>query len=106
MSITPSWFFSFGPNFNKSSYAFENLSWIKRQETNQSVMNHFRFIATWLKSIDEETLFSSDSPAVLLSFGNMLTLDGASRRSMSPSGFLYLILSDGEDDISRRLFDR
>ena len=105
MSITPSWFFSFGPNFNKSSYAFENLSWIKRQETNQSVMNHFRFIATWLKSIDEETLFSSDSPAVLLSFGNMLTLDGAP--SLDESKWLPLSDSlDGEDDISRRLFDR
>jgi hypothetical protein len=104
MSITPSWFFSFGPNFNKSNFAFQNLSWIKRQETNQAVMNHFRFIATWLKSIDEETLFSADGHAVLLSFGNMLSLSGAP--SLDESKWLPLSASlEDEDDIPGRLFD-
>jgi hypothetical protein len=104
ISITPSWFFSFGPDFKKSNYAFQNLSWIKRQETNQSVMNHFRFIATWLKSIDEETLFSSDGHAVLLSFGNMVTFDDAP--ALDDSKWLPLSDSfDGEDDIPGRLFD-
>jgi hypothetical protein len=104
MSITPSWFFSFGSNFNKSNYAFQNLSWIKRKESNQSVVNHFRFIATWLKTIDEETLFSSESRVVLLSFGNMLTFDGAP--ALDDSKWLPLSdSSDDEDGVPRRLFD-
>lgn len=104
MSITPSWFFSFGPGFRKSNFAFQNLSWIKRHETNQPVMNHFRFIATWLKSIDEETLFSADSHAVLLSFGNIVTLSGAP--SLDDSKWLPLPdpLED-EDYVPGRLFD-
>jgi hypothetical protein len=103
MSITPSWFFSFGLNFAKSNYAFQNLSWIKRQETNQAVMNHFRFIATWLKSIDEETLFSTDGHAVLLSFGDMLSLSGAP--SLDESKWLPLSASLEDEEIAGRLFD-
>ena len=78
MSITPSWFFSYGADFKKSGYSHDNLSWIKRQENNQQVMNHFRFIAAWLRSIDEEDLFSEKSfRDSFLSFGQILSLDGA-----------------------------
>ncbi len=104
MSITPSWYFSFGLNFYKSNYAFQSLSWIKRKESNQSVVNHFRFIATWLKTIDEETLFSPESHVVLLSFGNMLTFDGAP--SLDDSKWLPISdSSEEEDEVPRRLFD-
>lgn len=77
-SITPSWFFSYGPDFKKSGYSHDNLSWIKRQENNQQVMNHFRFLSAWLRSIDEEDLFPekklNDS---FISFGQILSFGGA-----------------------------
>lgn len=77
MSITPSWFFSYGDDFRKSGYGHENLSWIKRQENNQQVANHFRFIAAWLISIDEEDLFSTKkSEESFLSFGSIVSVTG------------------------------
>lgn len=78
ISITPNWFFSYGADFRKSGYSHDNLSWIKRQENNQQVMNHFKFIAAWLRSIDEEDLFSEKlSTKSFLSFGQTLSLGGA-----------------------------
>src|SRR5690606_41206341 len=58
MAITPSWFFSYGMSFRKSGFSHDNLSWIKRQENNQQVMNHFRFVAAWLSAMDNTDLFS------------------------------------------------
>lgn len=78
MSVTPNWFFSYGEDFKKSGYAYKNLSWIKRQENNQQVANHFRFVATWLKSIDEEDLFTEKTVTdSFLSFGQIRSLEGA-----------------------------
>ena len=96
MVITPSWFFSYGADFRKSGFSHDNLSWIKRQENNQQVMNHFRFISAWLRTIDDEDLFSekklTDS---FLSFGSALTLGGAP--SLEESGWAALP-SSNEDD--------
>lgn len=78
MSITPSWFFSYGTNFRKSGHSHNNLSWIKRQENNQQVMNHFRFIAAWLSSIDEVDLFSDEKPRdSFISVEQIISLGGA-----------------------------
>jgi hypothetical protein len=89
MSITPSWFFSYGISFEKSGFSHDNLSWIKRQENNQQVMNHFRFIAAWLSAIDDEDLFSVGGSAdSFLSFGSLLTLNGAP--SLEESGWRAL----------------
>lgn len=96
MAITPSWFFSYGVDFKESGYSHENLSWIKRQENNQQVMNHFRFISAWLRTIDDEDLFSekklTDS---FLTFGSALTLGGAP--SLEESGWTPLPSSDEDD---------
>ena len=78
VAITPSWFFSYGMSFRKSGFSHDNLSWIKRQENNQQVMNHFRFIAAWLSAIDNTDLFSDPQRNdAFLSFGSILSLDGA-----------------------------
>lgn len=96
VAITPSWFFSFGLDFRKSGYSHDNLSWIKRQENNQQVLNHFRFIAAWLHTIDDEDLFSekklTDS---FLTFGSTLTLGGAP--SLEESGWAALPSSSEEE---------
>lgn len=96
MAITPSWFFSYGADFKKSGFSHDNLSWIKRQENNQQVMNHFRFISAWLRTIDDEDLFSekklTDS---FLSFGSAITLGGAP--SLEESGWAALPSSSEEE---------
>lgn len=78
MSITPNWFFSYGKSFKKSGFSHENLSWIKKQENNRAVQNHFRFIAEWLKAIDQHDLFSESSDQErLLSFGDYVAFPGS-----------------------------
>ncbi|MDP9932576.1 SMEK domain-containing protein [Variovorax paradoxus] len=104
MAITPSWFFSYGAAFKESGFSHDNLSWIKRQENNQQVMNHFRFLSAWLRTIDDEDLFSekklTDS---FLSFGSALTLGGAP--SLEESGWATLPSSSEEDSENpRRMF--
>lgn len=77
ISITPTWFFSYGENFEKSGFADENISWLKRQETNRSVFNHFRFLSAWLRDIDEVDIFSiGEARDDFLSFGKILTVHG------------------------------
>jgi len=96
MAITPSWFFSYGANFEQSGFSCDNLSWIKRQENNQQVMNHFRFISTWLSSIDVEDLFSEKGTTdSFLSFGPPLMLNGAP--SLEESGWKALPTFNEED---------
>ena len=105
MAITPSWFFSYGDDFKKSHFASENLSWVKRHEANQAVMNHFRFIAAWLRSMDEEDLFTSGGHSTVLSFGDILTLDGAPSLDESKWGPLPVDQEADEENTSGRLFD-
>lgn len=96
MSITPSWFFSFGFDFKKSGYSHDSLSWIKRQENNQQVLNHFRFISAWLSTIDDEDLFSEKKLTdTFLTFGSALTLGGAP--SLEESGWAALPSSSEEE---------
>lgn len=78
VSITPDWFFSFGENFQRSVYAEKQLSGLKRMEKNRSVFDQFRFVCSWLRDLDSEDLFSLDAASPpMLSFGNILSLNGA-----------------------------
>jgi hypothetical protein len=107
MSITPSWFFSYDADFKKSGYGYENLSWIKRQENNQAVLNHFRFVATWLRSIDDEDMFSEGiAKDSFLSFGDILFLDGAPSLDESKWTALPEALPDESGPNLPRLFGR
>lgn len=107
MSVTPSWFFSFGQDFQRSGFGHENLSWIKRQENNRAVLNHFRFIAAWLKTIDEDDLFSQASGRnTFLSFGDQVSLDGSP--CLDESKWAALPESTPDDDVphTTRLFGK
>lgn len=59
VALTPDWFFSYGDYFDRSRFADKPLAWLKRRETNQIVMSHFRFLCSWLKNLDGEDLFNS-----------------------------------------------
>ena len=61
IALTPDWFFSYGEHFNRSRFADKSLAWLKRRETNQIVMGHFRFLCAWLKSLDGEDLFNDST---------------------------------------------
>ncbi len=104
MAITPSWFFSYGAQFRKSGFSHDNLSWIKRQENNQQVMNHFRFVAAWLSAMDNTDLFSDKKRNdAFLSFGQILSMNGAP--SLDESRWAPLpILSEDEPEQRPRLF--
>lgn len=105
MSITPSWFFSYGGDFKKSGFSHDNLSWLKRQENNRAVLNHYRFIAAWLKSIDEEDLFSLDGGRdAFLTFGDTISLEGAPLLDESLWEALPERVAEDDEHISRRLF--
>ena len=64
VAITPDWFFSYGEGYQRSFYGNKLLSGLKRMENNRSVYNQFRFLASWLKNIDEKDLFSEEVPDV------------------------------------------
>jgi hypothetical protein len=74
IAITPDWFFSWGNDYQRSFYSSKSLSGLKKLERNRSVRDHFRFIAWWLKEIDERNLFSEKYTNNSLTFGNILEL--------------------------------
>ena len=61
IALTPDWFFSYGDHFDRSRFSDKPLAWLKRRETNQIVMGHFRFLCVWLKSLDGEDLFNNST---------------------------------------------
>jgi hypothetical protein len=76
MAITPDWYFSFGKDYARSRYSNDLLSWIKRAENNAQVMTHFRFLAAWLASLDNDDLFSEQGMAPTMSVGDAITIGG------------------------------
>ncbi|MEW8372652.1 MAG: SMEK domain-containing protein [Candidatus Thiodiazotropha sp.] len=96
VSITPDWFFSWGDDFRRSSFGDKPLSGLKRMEKNRSIFDQFRFLAAWLKNIDEEDLFSDEpeiSPSI--TFGDILELKGG--RYLNESLWEPLKASEAED---------
>ena len=77
VSLTPDWFFSYGDDYRRSIYGDKPLAGLKRMEKNRSVYDQFRFLASWLESIDREDLFSDDSESSpSLSFSSPLKIKG------------------------------
>ena len=80
VAITPDWFFSIGESYRRSGFAYKNLKWIKQQENNNQVFNHFRFIYAWLRKIDDVDLFSevgNPSKRAYLTYGDICELNNA-----------------------------
>lgn len=76
MALTPDWFFSYGDDFRKSFYADEHVSWLKRNENNRSVSDHFRFLASWLRNLDQEDMFLiTESSTTTLTFGDAVSFN-------------------------------
>ncbi|HIF60352.1 MAG TPA: hypothetical protein EYQ26_12815 [Rhodospirillales bacterium] len=96
IAITPDWFFSWGDSYRRSPYADKPLSGLKRLEKNKSVCDQFRFLASWLKDIDEADLFEAPDTAPTLTFGNVVKLEGG--RSLNETLWESLSNSISEED--------
>ncbi len=101
VALTPDWFFSYGDDYRRSFYGDKLLSGLKRMEKNRSVYDQFRFLASWLESIDREDLFSEETSNVpTISFASPLKLAGG--RSLDEQ--LWEPLHDpAEDQLQERL---
>lgn len=74
--LLPDWFHS-SDSYKMSFYNADNVSWLKRHESNQSVHNHVRFLSYFLKQQKESTLFKQVYPYQFLSFKDLLSIGGA-----------------------------
>lgn len=74
--INPDWFFSWN-GYKKSIFGVEKIKWLKKEEDNKQVFNHFRFIVYFL-SHEEPASFFDDKPGYrFLSLGNMVKFNSA-----------------------------
>lgn len=67
--MKPEWFFS-SDGYKENYYSFEKVDWLKKQEKNVHVYNHFRFLVHFLKHDEPSTLFKQVKPYQFLSFGD------------------------------------
>ncbi len=76
--IDPDWFFSFD-RYRESAFAGEKVTWLKRQENNQHVRNHLRFIVNFLKNEPPPKLFDGKPQFhyATLGFGQLITFSNA-----------------------------
>lgn len=106
-ALTPDWFFSYGDGYNRSRFADQSLSWLKRREINRTVADHFRFLVSWLSKLDTEDLFSSSvADASQISFGDVVRFNN---HPALDDGQWLPIKDEAVDDPDRfqeaRLFD-
>lgn len=66
-----------GDEYRRSPYSDKPLSGLKRLEKNKSIRDQFRFLAAWLKDVDQADLFSDTAvKAPNITFGNILETKG------------------------------
>lgn len=76
MAIRPDWYFSTNPDYRISPISDKLLKYIKGQELNQDVEQHFRFLCWWLRMLDADDLLSfQHASSVRLSFGTQVAFD-------------------------------
>lgn len=74
LAIKPDWFFSYD-GYKPSFYSSNNITWLKRNEKNPQVYNHFRFIAEFIKGSGQTSLFPKDIPSCFIKFGDIVKID-------------------------------
>lgn len=76
LAIKPDWLFLW-PDFRESTFAFKNIQWLKRNERNLHVFNHFNFIMKFLQSNETEELFKEYKEYPFLKIGDIEKFDFA-----------------------------
>jgi len=74
--IKPTWFFSHD-GYRRFFYGADKIAWLKRQENNQAVFNHVRFITYFLKNNNLSDLFVKRHSYPFLLFGELIRFDSA-----------------------------
>ncbi len=76
MAIRPDWYFSTNPDYRISPISDKLLKYIKSEELNQDVEQHFRFLCSWLRMLEADDLLSFQNAAnVHLSFGDQVVFE-------------------------------
>jgi len=76
MAIRPEWYFSTNPDYRRSPISEALLKYIKGEEQNQDVEQHFRFLCAWLRMLEADDLLSFQNEAKAhLSFGDHVVFD-------------------------------
>lgn len=104
IAITPDWFFSWGKDYRRSPYSDKPLSGLKRLEKNKSICDQFRFLASWLKDVDQADLFSESAESFPnMTFGNIVQIEGG--RFLNESLWESLGAVNFEEDIQGSFMD-
>jgi hypothetical protein len=69
MAITPTWYFS-RDGYRPDPFGAKRISWLKRQENDQQVHTHFRFICHRIRDIQERSLFDGVDRASVVQIGD------------------------------------
>jgi hypothetical protein len=76
MTIRPDWYFSTNPDYRVSPISAKLLKYIKGQEVNQDVEQHFRFLCSWIRMLEADDLLSfQHTSQVRLSFGEEVSFN-------------------------------
>jgi hypothetical protein len=70
LSIKPEWIFLWS-DFRVSGLAFKNIQWLKRNERNMHVFNHFNFILRYLQPSIYQPLFNEYRDYPFLKLGQI-----------------------------------
>jgi hypothetical protein len=74
--INPDWFFSWD-GYRRSRFAADKLKWLKKEEDNKQVFNHFRFLVYFLTHDKPPGLFEHKRPYRFLTFGEITKFNSA-----------------------------
>jgi hypothetical protein len=69
MAITPTWYFS-RDGYRPDPFGAKRITWLKRQENDEQVHTHFRFICHRIRDIQERSLFEGIEHTNLIQIGN------------------------------------
>ncbi|MEO6390953.1 MAG: SMEK domain-containing protein [Pyrinomonadaceae bacterium] len=74
--VNPDWFFSWD-GYRKSQFGDEKIKWLKREEDNKQVFNHFRFLNYFLTHEKPSALFGPEPSYKFLSIGSIPKFNSA-----------------------------
>jgi hypothetical protein len=69
MAIAPTWYFS-RDGYRPDPFGAKRISWLKRQENDQQVDTHFRFICHRIRAIQEQSLFDGVEHTNIIQIGD------------------------------------
>jgi hypothetical protein len=65
LAIAPTWYFS-TDSYRRDPFSPKRISWLKRQENDQQVHTHFRFICHHFRFLQEQSLFDGPHPRTFI----------------------------------------